>query len=576
MGTRGLDPRAVAALPRPWPARLAALAAGLLVAGPALGPGYVLLRDMVFVPRQTLGPDALGLGDALPRAVPVDAVMALLTTVVPGEVVQKLVLVGVVVAAALGAARLVTPGPDGRRGPGAAVAAVGYAWSPYLAERLLMGHWSLLLAWAALPWIAGWTVRWRAGEPGALPRLVLATVPAALTPTGSVLAAGVTLALCGRRRVGPALALTTGLALPWLVAGLVHPAAGGSDPAGVAAFAARAEGPGGVVLALLAGGGIWNADAVPPGRTSAAVPVLTVLLVVLALAGVWAAQPGGVLRRLVPLGVAGLVVAAAGGLPLLAEALRWATATVPGAGLLRDGQKWTAWWALVVAVGGGEAVARLVRDRGAAVLAAVAAALVAVVAVPDLAWGVGGRLVPVAYPGDWGHVRAVLAADPAPGDVLVLPVGAVRAFGWNAGRPQLDPAPRYLTRPTVVDDTLLVSGQVVDGEGQRTRTVISAAADPEALARLGIGWILVERGTPGPPLPAAVLALPNVFAGQWLDLYRLPEVSSPSRPSSGRIAAVVSANGIAAIGVTWATLCASPAGSIVTLRRRRHNQRENT
>jgi hypothetical protein len=40
--------------PSPWPARLLALAVALLVTGPVLAPGFVLLRDMVAVPRQDL------------------------------------------------------------------------------------------------------------------------------------------------------------------------------------------------------------------------------------------------------------------------------------------------------------------------------------------------------------------------------------------------------------------------------------------------------------------------------------------------------------------------------------------
>src|SRR4051812_49971163 len=78
--------------PSPWPARLLALAVALLVTGPALRPGFVLLRDMVFVPRQDLDLDSLGLGGTLPRAVPIDSVMGMLTALVPGQVVQKAVL----------------------------------------------------------------------------------------------------------------------------------------------------------------------------------------------------------------------------------------------------------------------------------------------------------------------------------------------------------------------------------------------------------------------------------------------------------------------------------------------------
>src|SRR4051812_11036896 len=184
--------------PAPWRARLLAAVVALLVTAPALAPGFVLLRDMVFVPRQGLDLDALGLGGALPRAVPVDAVMAVLTSVVPGDLLQKAVLVGLVYAAVLGAARLVPADADGRRGLAAGVAGLVYGWSPYLAERLLLGHWTHLLAYAALPWIARGALRVRDGGPRALPLLVLTAVPAALSPSGALLAAGVVVAVLGR------------------------------------------------------------------------------------------------------------------------------------------------------------------------------------------------------------------------------------------------------------------------------------------------------------------------------------------------------------------------------------------
>ena len=52
----------------------------------------------------------------------------------------------------------------------------------YLAERLLMGHWTLLMGFAVLPWIARAGLLVRARAPGALPRLILACAPAALSP----------------------------------------------------------------------------------------------------------------------------------------------------------------------------------------------------------------------------------------------------------------------------------------------------------------------------------------------------------------------------------------------------------
>ena len=67
----------------------------------------------------------------------------MLTSVVRGDVLQKAILLLIVWAAAYGAARLVPAGssPTARRGR--LVAATVYAWNAYVAERLIIGHWSL-------------------------------------------------------------------------------------------------------------------------------------------------------------------------------------------------------------------------------------------------------------------------------------------------------------------------------------------------------------------------------------------------------------------------------------------------
>lgn len=573
----GVDGAGVTGLRRALPL-LGSLAVAVVVVGPALGPGQVLLRDMVVVPRQVLTPDALGAGDALPRAVPADAVLALLTAVVPGALVQKVVLLAAVALAVLGASRLVPPGPDGRRGPAAAVAGLVYGWSPYLAERLLMGHWTLLLGWAMLPWVFAAAGRLRRRERRAAARLLLVMAPAAVTPTGAVLAVVVALAGAGPRRAPVVLGAGALLSAPWVVAGLVHPAGAGTPAQGVAAFAARAEGAGGAVAALLGTGGIWNAAAVPPSRASAAVLLVTAVLVALSAVGVRRAAPGDPARRLLPAGLAGLVLAALGVLPGLRDLLGWAVTAVPGAGLLRDGQKWVALWGLALAAGVGAALAGPLRARPGRVVPVpvllVIAALLPVLSVPDLAWGVAGRLQPVGYPAEWQRVRTLLADDPRPGEVLVLPAGAIRAFDWNGRRPVLDPAPRFLTRPTVVDGTLAVSGRTVDPPDTRTRTVISAAGDPVALGRLGVGWVLVERGTPGRPVPRALAELPVVHAGQWLELRVIEGASAPPGPAPGRLAVVVAGHVVPGVVVSCVTLWLLWGAFMVALRRHRQPNRD--
>ncbi|WP_447396509.1 hypothetical protein, partial [Staphylococcus aureus] len=67
------------------------LALALLILGPLLGPGYLLLRDAVSTPRSYLTDSALGLTDAAARAVPQDALIAALSTVIDGGLVVKFI-----------------------------------------------------------------------------------------------------------------------------------------------------------------------------------------------------------------------------------------------------------------------------------------------------------------------------------------------------------------------------------------------------------------------------------------------------------------------------------------------------
>ncbi|NED53229.1 hypothetical protein G3I24_20315, partial [Micromonospora aurantiaca] len=223
------------------PLYLVAVVVTALILAPLAAPGYALRYDMVFVPRQPLSWDLVAPAQSLPRAVPMDALVSLVTQLVPGWVVQRVALAGAVLFAAVGAGRLV---PTERRAV-QLVAAVAYAWTPYLAERLLIGQWGLLLAYAALPWLVRAALDLRAGRDGALARVVLFTAPAAITPTGGLIALATVLVLAAdRARLRLSAVAVGGVALlnaPWIVAALVTGAGGTSDPAGVAAFAARAE-----------------------------------------------------------------------------------------------------------------------------------------------------------------------------------------------------------------------------------------------------------------------------------------------------------------------------------------------
>ncbi|MBC9002148.1 hypothetical protein [Micromonospora aurantiaca (nom. illeg.)] len=545
------------------PLYLAAVVVTALILAPLAAPGYALRYDMVFVPRQPLSWDLVAPAQSLPRAVPMDALVSLVTQLVPGWVVQRVALAGAVLFAAVGAGRLV---PTERRAV-QLVAAVAYAWTPYLAERLLIGQWGLLLAYAALPWLVRAALDLRAGRDGALARVVLLAAPAAITPTGGLIALATVLVLAAdRARLRLSAVAVGGVVLlnaPWIVAALVTGAGGTSDPAGVAAFAARAENWAGPLVALAGTGGIWNVQATPASRSGTPAPLATLVLVVLAVVG------AGLLRRRLPAGAAVRLGVLAGGAYLLAAlavlpggntALSWAVAHVPGAGLLRDGQKFLAPYALVLvvcaALGAERLVARIDREVGGIVLAGLL--LLPLAAMPDLAFGGAGRISPVRYPADWQAVAERLPDDP--GEILALPLTTYRAYPWNPGRVVLDPAPRYLPGTVLTDDTLVVDDVAVAGENPRLREVRRVLAEGRPVSATGVRWVVVQHGTPSTVDPAVLAGLDLRYEGESLSLYRNPAASgSPQRAGSGRWL-VVLACGTAVLVVM--------AAAFSTLRRR--------
>ncbi|HEY2985734.1 MAG TPA: hypothetical protein VGJ38_16380, partial [Jatrophihabitantaceae bacterium] len=345
-------------LPVAWSATLA-----VFLLWPQRLGGYGLGHDMVFTPRQPLSWASIGLGSSAPRAAPVDAVVALLSKVADGAVVGRVALVVPLLAAGLGAARLV--GHDRMLG---ALAACGLAiWNPFVIERLALGQWALLWAYGALPWIVRYAARLRDGDGRPWP-LLLWVGAASITPTGGVIAAVVGAVVAfpangdARRRWFATGAGLLALQLPWVLPSVVGSAQATSDPGGVAAFAARSEHAGGAVVSLLGTGGIWDADVVPDSRSG---PLAFVGLAVIAPAAVigWPRLVrilgGTTAVRLAACAAAGFAIAAAASVPGLSAVMRLIVRTVPGGGLLRDAQKWLMPCTLLVVLLLGAAIARL-------------------------------------------------------------------------------------------------------------------------------------------------------------------------------------------------------------------------
>ncbi len=532
------------------------LGLAVLVLGPLLlGRGYALVGDMVFVPDQPWKDRWLGLDGSVPRAVPSDAVVWLLGTVVPGDLVQKLVLLGTLTAAGAGAARLTASFSLVAR----CAAVVLAVWNPYVHERLAIGHWALLVGYAALPWAVLAAVRCREGHQWTALALPLA-VAAWSSPTGGVLAVLVVLAvLLGRPRM---FAVAAGLGafvnLPWLLAGLATAPGEPPDPFGVEAFAARADSPWGVLGSLLGLGGIWKESVAAPGRDNWLLSGFSLVLTLLAVAGVVICARRQAARRSTVAALAG--VAALGLLLALLptggwgqQLVEWLVVEVPGGGLLRDSQKWVALALPALTIGVAAAVDEIGGRFGSRTAAGVAVAAVPLVVLPGLAWGLLGTLAPAPYPGDWAGARAAMeVAGAADGRSVVLPFGLYRRFEWNGGHAVLDPLPRYLPGDVVTDDALAVDTGVVGGEDATAARIRGAADDPDALADVlgeeGIAWVVVhlDDGV----VPDGVPRGERVYAGTDLLVLRLPGVATTAPTSTRTWLAGV--DGAVVIG----TLCA--------------------
>jgi hypothetical protein len=518
------------------------LGLGLLALGPGLKRGFLLSYDMVFVPREPFSAALPGL--APPRAVPSDLVIAVASRILPADIVQKLVLLSIFVLACAGAAALLDREPRLAR----LAAGACYAWNPYVAERLIIGQWALLLGYAGLPWVlravlAPDLASWRGAR-----RLSVALLPAviggfaAMAVTALIVVPGVLLTADLRRMVTGLAALVAG-SLPWLVPSLRH--AVYVDPASVAAFAARADTPFGSVGSLLMLGGAWNAQTVPKAY-GGAWSALWLAVVIVALSGYLAIARRE--RRWPGLGlaaVAGLVIACVGVTAAGRDLLRSMIAAWPGFAVLRDGQQFVAPLALAEAAGLGAAVAwamnpgafgppwsrreRLVSTDAAGIVLGVAAILAPVLLVPGLAWGAAGRLRPAAYPPGWLAAARVIDASPARGDVLVLPWQTYRTPPWNHGEVVLDPWSRLLSRPVIWNDGTRVGDVELAPDDPRARRLdgVIGGGGPltAALEAAGVRFVVDDPDGPGSRDQQAGARLPGavVLVDQpGLTVYQLP------------------------------------------------------
>lgn len=524
--------------------------------------GHPLARDLMFVPRQPWTDATIGLGDAAPRAVPLDSVMALVTSVLDGGVVARIALVLVLAGAGWGVGRLVAPW-----GTWAALVASGFAvWNPYVVERLALGQWALLVTYAALPWLVLACQSYASsGARVDLARVAGWCVLGSVTPSGGVMVVAAVLVLVGAAVVDrwPAVLVAVLVQAPWVVAGLLSTAGGTSDPAGVSAFAPDTEGPGGPVVAVLALGGVWDSLSEPATHTTwwAVVAGVVVTAIVGACVLLTRRTPGGGVRRLLLLGIGALAVVLCVSVPPGQQTLEWMVAHVPGAGLARDGQKFLAPYVVAAAASLGVVTSHLrarLAHHGTEVVGslAVSGLLLPGVLLPDATTVTWPTVEPVTYPTSLDTVASILDDAAESGDhtmLATLPWRSYRRFNWGNGLTSADPAARWFDRQVLVSDDLRVGRELVPGESGLARRVgdyLDGDRSLRGLGRFGIGWVLVYEDDPDRGSPDTGDLVP-VHEDDRLSLFRVPAPREPEAVSPRRRALVIAGHGVYAGIALW-------------------------
>jgi len=474
-------------------------------------------------------------------------VIATVSRVLPADITQKVVLLSIFVLACSGAAALLDREPL----PARLAAGAFYAWNPYVGERLIIGQWALLLGYAGLPWVLRAVLAPDLTSRRGAARLGLALLPAviggftAMAITALIVVPAALVSRCPRRAAVALGALAVG-SLPWLIPSLLHSVY--VDPAGVSAFAARADTPFGSIGSLLMLGGAWNAQTVPEGY-GGGWSALWLAVVIVALAGyLLIARPH---RRWPGLGVAavaGLVIAGLGVTAAGRDLLRSAIGAWPGFAVLRDAQQFVAPLALAEAAGFGLAVTAAMNPRrfginrherpagtdAAGIWLGIFAILAPVLLLPGLAWGAAGRLRPAWYPAQWLAAARVVDTSPASGSVLLLPWDTYRTWSWNHGETVLDPWTRLLSRPLIWNDGTRVGDLELAPDDPRSRALDRAirGSGPltATLRAAGVRFVLDDAHAPDLQVAARLPGSIMIIDQPGLTVYQLPGTLFRSRP----------------------------------------------
>jgi hypothetical protein len=504
-------------------APLVFLALALVVAGPLLGDGYLLLLDFPGGPHAAR-PSFLGLPSSggIASEQPAVALQYLVERIDP-LLPQRLLLVLPVALGALGVYRLVRRRFDVT--PLAALyGAALFAINPFVYDRYLAGHLYFLLAYGLLPWAlpAALAQLDRATSP-LVPALWTAVLSAFAVSVGAMYVLIVALVYGATRAVRRALLFAVAaaaLCAYWLLPALVVPPAASSDVHALETYASRPSGFA-VFPTLLALYGFWRNEFARTAEAHPALYLLLLVIVVLAALGFLALLERTTRRRdALVLGTGaglGLLVAGAGS----TEAFRWTYEHTLLLAPFREPQKLVALLVLAYAVLGavGLHVAASRGRRAVRVVVPILAVAAAVTYGAGLFWGLGGRVQLAHYPVGWSKAARVMDTR-GPGSLLVLPRDPYAVWPFSHGRIVASPARSFFDRDVVLTQSASLAQRASDPFVVYVDRVLNNQTQRDLgrrLAAVGVRYVAALPGHGG--FLAAQRDLTLVYSGPGLALF---------------------------------------------------------
>jgi hypothetical protein len=407
----------------------------LLILGPLLFQrGYVIQYDMVFSPFVHLNLEAVRSGVGLYQGLPVTALFKLTSYVLPMDIVQKLLLYGIFFTGMLSMYRALPI----RSVIARLIAGLMYVINPFTYDRLMAGHWRVLLAYSLTPLaLRAFLNLYTSPSRRRLLIAGLLWTLLAVINAHHLLIIGVLFGCLGlffvRTWRGVWYALGTILLVVLLNIWWLIPATNVPNHAydfgldHLYAFRTAVDRTHGIWFNMLSLQGFWFTEWRSIKDIAGIWPLLAIawlVPVIVGLAGLSTYTRHH--RRLIfglLLASAAALVFAAGPHPSVWQLNTWVFENLPGFSGMREPHKFLALLALTYAVAAAFGIDMLVRrgaNKAANTVAGLAVVATLLMGLPML-WGASGQIQTTHYPASWYQFRSILHADDDTTKAIVLP-----------------------------------------------------------------------------------------------------------------------------------------------------------